>query len=344
MKKTILSLSALLISFLGTSQTWNFNNEPQVDASAMRYLVDTTSVNYSSLTGSGQTWDYSQLGGYMDNERIVSITNTDLYTDVFPDATHMQMIPGFMNTAFNYETNNDKIAHGYEFELPDFGIVQFIFENRQKMLQFPMSLGSAFEDELAGTIILLDEPNPAEGGTWVKADGTGTLMLANDISHSDVLRIHTQDTIYAEITLTGLPFPTSATIIREQYDYMKSSVSPFPLFTHATLTILNPLIGQVKLRVVLSAENPEGFANTNEIALSELSVFPNPSNENVSIQLPLTDETASVTITDVAGNILFKNNEYSNVELININHLPAGLYFVQVNQSGVNKVQKLIKK
>lgn len=343
MKKSILSLTLLLSTASLFSQTWDFNNEPELNTNHTMFLVDTTGANYSALTGAGQTWDYSMLGGYADNTRIVSVESAELYLDIFPDATHMQMIPGFMNTFYNYEPNNDKFAHGVEFELPDLGAVQFIYNDKSKMLQFPMTLGTTFEDDFDGTLILLDEPNTAVGTTWVTVDGTGTLLLANNASHTDVMRIRTIDTIYAEIELSGLPFPTSATIVREQYDYVKAGTANYPLFTHATLTVINPLIGQIKIGVVLSTKNPSFFVGTPNFEQELFKIYPNPSTANFNIQLPSLDESTSVLITDLQGSTIYSDATYQNNQTINLDGHPAGVYFVHIQQQGATTVQKLIK-
>jgi hypothetical protein len=168
--------------------------------------------------------------------------------------------------------------------------------------------------------------------------------LANGVSHSDVLRIHTQDTIYAEILLSGIPIPTSATIIRQQYDYVKPGVSNFPLFIHATLTVLNPLIGQFKIGVVLSSENPTAFANTPENGLADLKVFPNPSTGLIQLQLPNANESAQVTITNLAGSVFYENMDYNNNESIDLNNQPAGVYLVTIQQKDKTSVSKIVKK
>jgi hypothetical protein len=309
------------------------------------YLVDTTSTNYSDLSGANQTWDYSMLGGYMDNTRIVSVTNSDMYDAIFPDATYVSSIPVFMNTAYEYAGfAGDKMSHGYEFELPNFGVVQFILNDFQKMLQFPFALGDSFEDEFNGSIVIMDEPSDAEGTTWVTADATGTLILANDVSHTDVLRVHALDTIYSEISAAGLPFPVAVTIVRQQFDYIKPGASNFPLFTHATLKVLNPFIGEIKIGVVLSTENPTVFVNTAEYALAEAQVYPNPTENFIQLQLPMENETAQVVVTDLAGRVLYQNDAYTNNENIDLKNEPAGFYLVNILQNGVNSTAKIIKK
>ncbi len=342
MKKHLLSLIG--ISTLGLSvsaQTWTSANEPDIDASTILYLVDTTSANYASMTGADQTWDYSALGAYEDNTRIVSVTDTDDFSDDFPDATHMLLIPGFMNTAYTYEGfAGQKMVHGYKFELPDFGEVTFIFTDLQQMLEFPMSLGSTFTDDMEGTFTLFDEVNSAEGTTWVTADGTGTLLLANDVSHTGVLRIRTIDTLYADIVISG--FPASVTIVRETFDYVKPGSSSFPLFSHATLKVLNPLIGEIKISFVLSSENPQDFVNIDNSELSEVRVFPNPSNGMFTVDFGA--QEASVTVIDVTGRVVFESLNALNEVQVDLSAEMAGVYFVNIIRNGITTVEKVIIK
>jgi hypothetical protein len=344
MKKKLLTLLGFsALTFGAFSQTWEFTNEPAIDASRTMYLVDTTAANLASQTGANQTWNFSLLAGYGENMREVSITNADEFSS-FPDATHMLLIPGFMNTAYVYaDGTNDKLAHGYQFELPDLGEVTFVFNDFQKMMQFPTSLGTTFTDNMSGTFTIFDEDNDAEGQTWVTADGTGTLVLANDVTHTDVLRIRTIDTLYAEVVLSILPIPTSVTIVRETFDYVKPSTSSFPLFTHATLKILNPLIGQVKVAVVLSTENPSTFVNIENVALSEAVVFPNPSHGVFAINTGNVD-ASSVSVVDLTGRVVFATTNASNQIQVDLSHELPGLYFVHILRGGITTVEKVILK
>jgi len=344
MNKRLLTLTGMLaLSGAAFSQSWNFANEPDIDASATMYLVDTTSANLVNQTGANQTWNFSMLGGYEDNTRTVSVVQ--LEEDVtFPNATHMLMIPGFMNTAYVYEEGtNDKLAHGYQFELPDLGEVIFQFSDFQKMLQFPMALNTSFTDIMSGTFTIFDEPNDAEGQTWVSADGTGTLILANDVLHTEVLRIHTVDTMYAEVILSILPIPTSVTIVRETFDYVKPSVSNFPLFTHATLKVLNPIIGEIKVSVVLSTENPTEFVNINNTELSDVRIYPNPSNGHFTVLTGNVD-ASTITVLDLTGRIVYEANTAGNQVQIDLTQELPGIYFVNIVRNGITTVEKVIIK
>jgi len=343
MKKYLFSIFGLTTMSFGLfGQTWNFSNEPSIEATTTMFLVDTTAANLGNITGSGQTWDFSALSGYVDNTRILSVIDPTGNVS-FPNASHMLMIPGFVNTAYTYEEGtNDKLAHGYQFELPDLGEVTFVFSDLQKMLQFPTDLGTTFTDNMSGTLTIFEEDNQAEGQTWVTADGTGTLLLANGISHTNVLRIHTLDTLYADITLSILPIPTSVTIVRETFDYVKAGSSDFSLFTHATLKILNPIIGEIKVVVVLSSENPTTFVNIENVDFDAVLVYPNPSNGLFTINLGA--DEASVSVIDLAGRVVFESHNALNDIQVDLSKEMAGVYYVNIIRNGITTVEKVIIK
>jgi hypothetical protein len=344
MKKNLSTLILVItLSLNGFTQFWQLTNEPAIGAIKNMYLVDTTAASLGNIVGVNQTWDFSALAAYEENLRVVSITDADDFPN-FPNASHMLLIPGFMNTAYSYAAGtNDKMSHGYQFELPDIGEVIFMFDDFQKMLQFPSAFGATFTDNMSGTFTIFDEENDADGQTWVTADGTGTLILANGISHSEVLRIRTIDTLYADIVLSFLPIPTSVTIVRESYDYVKPGNSSFPLFTHATLKVLNAIIGQIKISVVLSSENPTNFVSIENAELSKSLVYPNPSNGVFTVQTGSVD-ASSVTIADVTGRVVFESQSTSNQIQVDLTDELPGIYFVNIIRDGIKTVEKVIIK
>jgi hypothetical protein len=349
MKKKLLFLGGILaISPMFFGQTWTAANEPAVGASQTMYLVDTAiTVNiYSNLTGASQTWDFSQLAGYAFNDREVIVTDGDVLNDVFPDADFVQFIPDFMNIAYSYEGfAGAKMAHGYQLEVPDFGIATFTFTDYQQMLQFPMALGTTFTDDLEGSLNLLDNDNPAEGSTWVTCDGSGTLLLANDVTHEDVLRIHTIDSIYADIDITE-PFPitTAVTVIRNQYDYVKTGGTGLPLFTVVTIDIITGFGAVPGVRLLLSSENPSEHVAIDNLDFSAIQVFPNPSDGLLNVNLPKFDGQAQLNVLDAAGREVYAAKVFSGTTHLDLSFVDAGLYFVQVVMNGEVSTQKVLIK
>ncbi len=74
------------------------------------------------------------------------------------------------------------------------------------------------------------------------------------------------------------------------------------------------------------------------------AVFPNPVDENMTIQLSQLCENCSIEITNTLGQILFSEIIKDKVESINLADLTAGIYFVKLkNESGNFAIRKIIK-
>lgn len=75
---------------------------------------------------------------------------------------------------------------------------------------------------------------------------------------------------------------------------------------------------------------------------SDFSVYPNPANDQITIQLH--DNTqGNVTIIDATGAIVVQANQIANGEQINISNLVSGLYFVQIQSQNNIISKRLIK-
>lgn len=83
--------------------------------------------------------------------------------------------------------------------------------------------------------------------------------------------------------------------------------------------------------------------NGNRIILTHtpqqvLSIYPNPSTGSFQ----LNEDTETLSIIDSSGKVVFTSSDVMANTPININHLPAGLYYVHVDERPI--FQKLIKK
>jgi len=346
MKKQVLFLSSFLM--LGATlhaQTWSSTNEPAISATTIMYVVDSNAVNYSGNVGAGQTFDYSEIGGYIDNDRIISVNDAtaSIYSSEFPSSTHNLVIPGFIENFYTFDTDNKQ---GQGFVLMIDGIGEAIIEfnaNNQQMLEYPTSLGSGFTDSYSGNFIFAGESNPAIGDTWVLADASGTLILANGVSHTDVLRVKTIDTTYTEFDPLGFGVPFPLTIAREQYDYFKPGTSSFPLFVHTNFNVVTTGFA-TSIGVVLSSENPSGFVGLSEdiLAGKEFGLYPNPTNGVFTASLPTIDANSSIVILDAIGKVVKTIAPTTSNTEINLANEPKGVYFVRMSSSTDSKTMKLI--
>jgi hypothetical protein len=79
---------------------------------------------------------------------------------------------------------------------------------------------------------------------------------------------------------------------------------------------------------------------TNNAGNSLISLYPNPTNGIVTIELPV---TTKVTVTNVLGKIIFTENLNAGVQTIDISNQSNGIYFVKFNEFGKKQSIKLIK-
>jgi len=341
MKKHLLFVSAILLgSGAATAQTWTFADEAEIDDATTMYAIDSNAVNYANLTGADQTWDYSNYAGYSGNDKVIDLfdASTGAFAAEFPNSTHQLVIPGF-STMFYTIDANEKSSQGFVLELD--GLGQGIIEynsNNQLLFEFPMSLGTTVTDIFSGTFTANGNTESADGESWVTADGTGTLMLANGVTYTDVLRIKTIDTIYTSVN-PGVPLPV--TIAREQFEYYKASESSFPLFSHSTFDVINAVF-PVTFGVVLSSVNPEGFVGLEESTVREFALYPNPSTGLFTVSLPAVDSKATIVVYNAIGNIVQSVKPTSLDTTIDLSNESKGIYFVKMQTEVESKTMKVI--
>jgi hypothetical protein len=89
------------------------------------------------------------------------------------------------------------------------------------------------------------------------------------------------------------------------------------------------------------------LSNTEETTLNRIEIIPNPISDDAVIQfaIPL-ESSAQLNIYNISGNKIFTQSIESGTvsERFSFENLPAGLYFYQINQKGINlKTGRLVK-
>lgn len=345
MKKKLLLLG-LVFGFTAISKaqtTMQYANEPAIGDAAIRYIVDSNATNMANATGNGITWDYSGVHGYMATGNdikiltVVDATSAPNAAD-FPTATNSLNIPSYMDTYYEYNgTNTERIMDGFVMNVDLMGSPATIVINYDsdpaKSMVFPFAYGDSFNDLVFGTMSGA-VTGTLTGKTTVTADGLGTLKL-QFVDFTDVLRIHTIDTLYA--TISGLG---NATIIRNQFDYFVSD-SLFPLFTHTSTSIASTMINET-IGVVLSAVRPTADAGIDEMAkVADFSVFPNPTNDNVAVVIENFDN-AKIEVVNMVGQVVKTIEPTSKSTKIDLANQTSGMYFVKVTNGTHQTTKKLI--
>jgi hypothetical protein len=83
----------------------------------------------------------------------------------------------------------------------------------------------------------------------------------------------------------------------------------------------------------------------NEVEKSmNISIFPNPSTDKITIETPAEKEGSTITIANIRGQVLLKHKANKSITTIDVSTLPDGIYIVKmVNKNRVH-VGKFIKR
>ncbi len=73
-----------------------------------------------------------------------------------------------------------------------------------------------------------------------------------------------------------------------------------------------------------------------------ISVYPNPTNNTITIQASTYQEGSPYSITDHAGRQVLSGIIKNNKTAVDIRHLAEGIYFVQVGELS-NEIVKIVK-
>ena len=75
---------------------------------------------------------------------------------------------------------------------------------------------------------------------------------------------------------------------------------------------------------------------------SSWTIFPNPAENSVCVNLPNNASSAKVEMLDVLGNVLYYNTTSSEKADIDLSALPHGMYFVKITSGGKSSEKKFV--
>lgn len=82
----------------------------------------------------------------------------------------------------------------------------------------------------------------------------------------------------------------------------------------------------------------------NELELNEgISIYPNPSTDNIKVSLPKSMGYASVVVFNVLGKKVITQEVSLTDNIIKISHLNSGVYLLKITNGNVSKTLKLVK-
>jgi hypothetical protein len=346
MKKLLFILFISLISLSAFAQPTltSGNYTPSIGETYTYYVAD--SLANPGGNGAGVTWNFSTLKGYAVPQEVTYIVNPALTpqgptyfgTSQFADTTAGKNITYYIANA---TTVNNK---GYVFvnTLTGSAVIEWNV-NDEKIMEFPFTYNSSFNDNFSGTIhySILGNPltDPISGTVNVNADGHGTLMLPFSVTLNNVLRVVTTENASANITGFG-NVEISSTI----YSFYEPTTSKYPI-----LRIVNSTLNgtQTNMAHCLYPLNP-GASITENTIINNINLFPNPSNNNAQLSFYSSEAVnTKIIIRDLVGKDVLnifngKLNIGANNFLLKTENLNSGIYLINIENSLSNSTIKFV--
>ena len=82
------------------------------------------------------------------------------------------------------------------------------------------------------------------------------------------------------------------------------------------------------------------FLSVNDNVLSQISLYPNPSTDLITINIPSSIELESTILYDLLGKVVLSN---SNNNQVNLSSLPTGVYILKITTSNGSITKKVIR-
>lgn len=333
MKKNLLMATSLFIGGVAFGQ-FTQGNTPVSGDGATLYVIDSLAPNFESQTGSNVVWDYSGTEGYGNETRSITAINASVapHDTSFPSATEMIDLEGVLQT-YSSNSSTELTGEGFVFTDNTLGDIIAKFDTDQAIrLQFPMDeTSSPISDLYSGTLIYTlpgfgTQTTPLTGKQLVSVDGKGTLKLAQN-DYTDVLRYKIVDTLNANVTGFG-----DIELVREQYEYYDHSQSNLPIFMHVNMDF--GIFGggaSSGSSLVMSIEDPTTLVGLDKNQLSNVTVYPVPASDQLTVELPTSVEKASIALTDAQGRQVLTSEITASQKTIDVASLNKGMYVLTIS-------------
>ncbi|UKN03098.1 T9SS type A sorting domain-containing protein [Paracrocinitomix mangrovi] len=338
MKKVLLSCLSL-IGLTAVAQTYTVDDTLSAGDAQLYYTADSSAANLNSVTGTGVTWDYSNLWAYngaTNYDTVKNAVDSPDYGD-YSDADYWDDLDGGANQYFKNFADS-VLSYGFKFTV-DGNVVKVMHNvDPLKLMALPMSYGDTYTDSTYGTADVYGSPAATEGDVVVTADGTGTLELGGT-TFTNVIRIKLVETIGTTVTLPPPLNTVSGTVTRTMYQYYDLANQNEPILIHATIYVASGLFNGGYSAVYSSVALP--ILGVDQEKIETLEIYPNPANNFVTVKSDNVDE---LVIMNALGQTVMTVIKPQSIEKIDVSEYNTGVYFIQLKKGNATKTQKLIVK
>jgi hypothetical protein len=263
--------------------------------------------------GAAQTWDLSSLVPTTAGSLTHGSANAG-----FPATNITQTDAAGSSIYYDFSAAGQTI-HGIEA-----GVTLITYQNAQTSLEFPLSLGVSGSDSHACTFTSGGYPFSRAGTTTWEADGWGTVITPNG-TYTDVLRVKLTQTYTDTYSLGTIDYDVTI------YQWLKAGIH-YPV---AGLTDIVTSLGDSQYGVYLT-----GNVSLDEMDKASISVYPNPTSGNVTINGVSTGE---YQVFSNDGRVVLQGTINDSSTLLNLDQFQSGTYRIVVQHESGILTQQIIK-
>lgn len=170
---------------------------------------------------------------------------------------------------------------------------------------------------------------------------------ANSIAHNQIIK---GDLLYVSSYHDGLQVynisepenPTKvasfSTYALDDHDSYRGAWGVYPLLPSGTILVSDMQYGLFVLKPSIDLDIHQEIKQTN------MSIYPNPAQNELKIGLPNNEKLISVSVYDSTGSIILKNTTTSANNTLDISSLNSGIYILKVQGLRTSYQEKLIVK
>ena len=200
---------------------------------------------------------------------------------------------------------------------------------------FPLTYGDLHLDNVISGTYVLGEYSGTFVGTFIaEVDAYGDLITGTEGTF-EVTRLKTIETLQINYS----SFENIGTLVKTTYRYYRAG-DLWP-FVQSTNTVTNIPMFSLNTNTTNIEKAPAVFLSVPDLELNNgLSVFPNPSENEINISVGPNQKVVSVTVIDIQGKIVLTENETTRID---VNGLQNGTYLIKIQTNEGPSIKKFIK-
>lgn len=302
-------------------QTLDRSNSAPVPGDS--YTVQRGDYVIEGPSGTSQTWDHSDLSS-LGPSTITYVTPASTgFASSFPGATVAQPITVFTGT---YEFYNASDTGLFELGSQSMGNTLF-YNNSELLIPFPCSYATTWTDDFSSTYDLSGQPAERTGTISGEADGTGTLIMPFG-TVQNVIRVHITESFQS--VLDGTPYFDYSS---DHYLYYRPGFHYPILGIYQTISSLSGTQQQLDYsQWVDGADVSVQDLLSNSIGID---VFPNPANEELSINFGSAGGAVVFEVIDVHGRKVQEEVRSAvtgvDQQILDVSDLSSGVYHLVIS-------------